>query len=119
MPRLGAARPSRHVPGWADLTSVEAAVIGVALSRLTKAREAVQSAACLNLPVIVRGSPHLHIHRLPRHPWTLKGAAWTLVEAWPRARQGSRTRPLMARSWQDRFDTALRQNSARDRLTDL
>jgi histidine triad (HIT) family protein len=77
----------RHVPGFAGLGSAEAAAVGVAIARWSRALE---SAGAEHVYVLRIGFnvPHLHVHLVPRWPGTPGDVAWIHVDDWPGARRG-------------------------------
>jgi diadenosine tetraphosphate (Ap4A) HIT family hydrolase len=60
----------RHAPGFADLTDEEAAAVGVAIARVSRALRASEGAEHVYLLVIGHHTPHLHVHLVPRYPGT-------------------------------------------------
>ncbi|MDX6326601.1 MAG: histidine triad family protein [Nocardioidaceae bacterium] len=78
----------RHVPDMAGLTEDEAAAVGVAVSRLSRALKDL-GAQRVYLAVIGDGVPHLHVHLVPRWPGTPAEVPWTEVDQWEGARRGS------------------------------
>ncbi|WP_446663587.1 HIT family protein [Flexivirga sp. B27] len=78
--------PQRHVPGFADLDDTEAAAIGVAITRWSRALEAA-GAEHVYVARIGHGVPHLHVHLVPRWPGTPDDVSWTDVDEWPGARR--------------------------------
>ena len=80
--------PRRHAPGFADLDESEAAAMGVAIARLSRALRAL-GADRVYLAVIGHGVPHLHVHLVPRWPETPPDVRWSDVDTWPGARRGT------------------------------
>ena len=60
----------RHAPGFADLTEDEAAAVGVAIARVSRAIRESEGAEHVYLLVIGHHTPHLHVHLVPRYPGT-------------------------------------------------
>lgn len=79
--------PRRHVPGFAGLTSDEAAAVGASIARWSRALEAAGAAHVYVLRVGHR-APHLHVHLVPRWPETPDDVPWVHVDDWPGARRG-------------------------------
>jgi histidine triad (HIT) family protein len=79
--------PKRHVPGFAGLGSAEAAAVGVAIARWSRALEAAKAEHVYVLRIGFN-VPHLHVHLVPRWPGTPGDVAWTHVDDWPGARRG-------------------------------
>jgi diadenosine tetraphosphate (Ap4A) HIT family hydrolase len=79
--------PKRHAPGLADVTDEEAAALGVAVARISRALVA-EGADHVFSAVIGTGVPHLHIHLLARYPDTPRDLPWTQVDEWDGARKG-------------------------------
>ncbi len=77
----------RHIPGFGDLMDEEAAAVGRALTRWSRALERI-GAEHVYVLRIGHGQPHLHVHLVPRWPGTPKEVAWTQVDEWPGARRG-------------------------------
>jgi diadenosine tetraphosphate (Ap4A) HIT family hydrolase len=77
----------RHAPGFADLTDEEAASVGRALTRWSKALEGAGAEHVYVLRIGHRVR-HLHVHLLPRWPGTPEDVPWTRVDEWPGARRG-------------------------------
>lgn len=78
----------RHVPGFAGLHDREAAAVGIAVTRLSRALEQL-GAERVYVAVIGHGVPHLHVHLVPRWPGTPADVAWTEVDEWEGARRGT------------------------------
>ncbi len=79
--------PKRHAPGLADVTDEEAAALGVAVARMSRALVA-EGADHVFAAVIGTGVPHLHVHLLARYPETPRELPWTQVDEWDGARKG-------------------------------
>lgn len=79
--------PRRHVPGFAELTSAEAAAVGVSIARWSRALEAAGAEHVYVLRV-GHQAPHLHVHLVPRWPETPNDVPWVHVDDWPGARRG-------------------------------
>jgi histidine triad (HIT) family protein len=80
--------PRRHAPGLADLTGVEAQAVGWWCTRASRALREAAGAEHVYAAVIGDGTPHLHVHLLPRYPGTPREYRWTRVDEWPGARRG-------------------------------
>src|ERR1700761_5421683 len=80
--------PRRHAPGLADLTDAEAERVGWWCSRASRALRDVAGAEHVYAAVIGDGTPHLHVHLLPRYPGTPREYWWDRVDDWPDARRG-------------------------------
>lgn len=78
--------PRRHATGFADLEDAEAAAIGVAVARWSRALEA---AGAEHVYVLRLGHavPHLHVHLVPRWPGTPDDVSWMHADDWPGARR--------------------------------
>jgi diadenosine tetraphosphate (Ap4A) HIT family hydrolase len=79
--------PKRHAPGLADLTDEEAAALGVAVARISRAL-VVEGADHVFSAVIGTGVPHLHVHLVPRYADTPRDLPWTQVDEWDGAKKG-------------------------------
>jgi histidine triad (HIT) family protein len=60
----------RHAAAFADLTDDEAAAVGVAIARVSRAVQESERAEHMYLLVIGHHTPHLHVHLVPRYPGT-------------------------------------------------
>jgi len=78
--------PRRHVPGFSGLTDDEAEAVGVAISRWSRALEAV-GAEHVYVLRIGHGVDHLHVHLVPRWPETPSKVSWLHVDDWDGARR--------------------------------
>lgn len=78
--------PRRHAAGFADLDDSEAAAVGVAITRWSRALEAA-GAEQVYVARIGHAVPHLHVHLVPRWPGTPDDVPWTDVDDWPGARR--------------------------------
>ena len=78
--------PRRHAPGFADLADDEAAAVGIALARWSRALEAMGAE---HVYVVRAGHvwPHLHVHLVPRWPGTPADISWVHVDDWSGARR--------------------------------
>jgi histidine triad (HIT) family protein len=78
--------PRRHVPDFACLEAPEAAEIGVAIHRWSRALTTV-GAERVYVATIGHASDHLHVHLLPRRPGTPPEVPWHSVDEWSGARR--------------------------------
>jgi histidine triad (HIT) family protein len=78
--------PRRHSPGFAELTSREAAAIGVAVSDLSRCLQGM-GAERVYTATIGHIVDHLHVHLLPRWPETPADVPWHAVGEWAGARK--------------------------------
>jgi histidine triad (HIT) family protein len=62
--------PKRHAFGFADLDEDEAAAVGVAIARVSRAIKQAEGAEHVYLAVVGHHTPHLHVHLIPRYPGT-------------------------------------------------
>lgn len=79
--------PRRHVAGFGDLEPGEAASMGRAMQRMSRALEALGAVRVYVLG-IGHSVPHLHIHLVPRWPETPDDVPWLKVDEWEGARRG-------------------------------
>ena len=84
------AEPKRHVPGLEDLTTDEAAALGILITRLAGALRATEGAEHIYSFVfgdgLARG--HLHVHLMPRYPGTPREHWQKRVVEWPGGPRG-------------------------------
>jgi len=80
--------PKRHAPGLEDLTDPEARAVGLWSSRSSRALREVARAEHVYAAVIGDGTPHLHVHLVPRYPGTPREYWWDGLDEWPDARRG-------------------------------
>ena len=78
----------RHVSGFGDLSDDEAAAVGRAAARWSRALRAVTGAEHVYSAVIGHGVDHFHLHLIPRYPGTPRDFWWTRVGEWPEAPRG-------------------------------
>lgn len=78
----------RHAAGFADLDDAEAAAVGQAIARLSRALREL-GAERVYVAVIGHHVPHLHVHVVPRWPETPADIRWVEVDSWPGARRGT------------------------------
>jgi histidine triad (HIT) family protein len=78
----------RHVAELGDLTEDEAAAVGVAAARWSRALQDVAGAEHVYAAVVGHGDGHLHLHLIPRYPGTPREFWWTRVDEWPDAPRG-------------------------------
>lgn len=76
----------RHAPGFADLNSAEAAAVGLAIARWSRALE-MAGAERVYVLRLGHGVDHLHVHLVPRWPETPSDVPWTQVDEWPGTRR--------------------------------
>jgi histidine triad (HIT) family protein len=77
-----------HVPELGDLTADEAAAVGIAAARWSRALQDVEGAEHVYADVVGHGVGHLHLHLIPRYPGTPREYRWTRVDEWPDAPRG-------------------------------
>ncbi len=82
--------PRRHAPELADLTSEEAAALGVWAARGARALRGA-GAEHVYSAVIGHQVDHLHLHLIPRYPGTPREYWWLRLDEWPDARRGDAT----------------------------
>jgi diadenosine tetraphosphate (Ap4A) HIT family hydrolase len=87
----------RHVAGVGELSSDEAAAVGVLINDLGAALRSTEGAEHVYAHVYGDGVPHLHVHLQPRYPntpveyWPRRlddGAIATSLTSWPSAPRG-------------------------------
>jgi histidine triad (HIT) family protein len=81
----------RHVRELGDLAPEEAAALGVAAARWSRALQDVAGAEHVYAAVIGHGVAHVHLHLIPRYPGTPREFWWTRVDEWPDAPCGGET----------------------------
>lgn len=79
--------PRRHSPDFAELADDEAAAMGRAMTRLSRALKSVGAERVYTLTV-GHAWPHLHVHLVPRWPGTPDNVTWLHVDDWEGARRG-------------------------------
>jgi diadenosine tetraphosphate (Ap4A) HIT family hydrolase len=79
---------TRHVRELGDLSGEEAAAVGRAAARWSRALQAVTGADHVYAAVIGHHIPHFHLHLIPRYPGTPREYWWTRVDEWPGAPRG-------------------------------
>ena len=72
----------RHLGGPADLSDAEAAAFGPTLRRVSAAIKAVTGAPKVYAIAFGEGSPHLHVHLVPRLSARNDLAAWKLADVY-------------------------------------
>ena len=97
--------PKRHAFGFADLDDREAAAVGVAISRISRALKHAEGAEHVYVAVVGHHTPHLHVHLIPRYPGTPR-EFWDPMRSdeWPGAKHGG---PNEAAAVADRIRAAL------------
>lgn len=80
--------PRRHADTWAELSSEEAAGIGVAAAALGRALHSVTAAERLYSAVMGHHSPHFHLHLFPRYPGTPSEFSFLRVDEWEGSPKG-------------------------------
>lgn len=78
--------PRRHAADFAALDSDEAAGVGIAICRYSRALKSL-GARHVYLATIGHRVEHLHVHLLPRWPETPEHVAWNEIDEWDGARQ--------------------------------
>lgn len=80
--------PRRHVLGLDELADEDAADLGVAVARLSRALRSTLELERVYSMVIGHGVPHLHVHLLPRYVGTPPDTGWLRVDEWEGAPHG-------------------------------
>lgn len=80
--------PRRHVLGLEELTDEDAAALGVAVARLSRALRSTLELERVYSMVIGHGVPHLHVHLVPRYAGTPADTGWLRVDEWEGAPHG-------------------------------
>jgi histidine triad (HIT) family protein len=78
----------RHVPELGDLTADEAAAVGIAAARWSRALQDVEGPSTSTRPSSATGVGHRHLHLIPRYPGTPREFWWTRGDEWPDAPRG-------------------------------
>lgn len=78
----------RHAADFAELTDDESAAVGRCVARLSRALKSL-GAERVYVAAVGHGSPHLHVHLVPRWPGTPDDVSWLHVDDWEEARRGS------------------------------
>lgn len=78
----------RHLGGPADLSDAEAAAFGPTLRRVSQAIRTVTGAPKVYAIAFGEGSPHLHVHLVPRYADRPDTAAWKLADAYRAVERG-------------------------------
>jgi len=74
--------PRRHTPGLDELTDGEAAAMGLAVARASRALRRREGVERIYSAVIGHHVDHLHVHLFPRYAGTPPDVAWTAVDEW-------------------------------------
>ena len=74
--------PRRHTPGLGELSDEEAAAMGLALGRASRALRRREGVERVYSAVIGHHVDHLHVHLLPRYAGTPPDVPWTAVDEW-------------------------------------
>jgi diadenosine tetraphosphate (Ap4A) HIT family hydrolase len=74
--------PRRHVSGLDGLTDDEAAAIGQAVARVSRALRGRTGVERIYSAVIGQGVDHLHVHLFPRYAGTPQDVPWFAVDDW-------------------------------------
>lgn len=80
--------PRRHVAGLGDLSTDEASAIGRGASALSRALMRAADVTWVHAGVAGLGTPHVHLHLLPRYAGTPDDVPWHSVDDWDGARRG-------------------------------
>jgi histidine triad (HIT) family protein len=72
----------RHVARLGELTDDESSAVGRAAARLARALTEAGGAEWVYSAVIGTGTPHFHLHLVPRYPDTPREVAWHEVDEW-------------------------------------
>jgi histidine triad (HIT) family protein len=78
----------RHVRELGELGDDEAAAVGRAAARWSRALQEVAGAEHVYAAVIGHGVEHFHLHLLPRYPGTPREFWWSRVDEWPDGPRG-------------------------------
>jgi len=85
----------RHVQGAAHFDDGEAAEFGLALREVSGALERASAALRVYAIAFGEGSPHLHVHLVPRYDDLPETASWKVAD-WYRAVEGGELAPATA-----------------------
>ena len=83
-----AVETKRHVPDFADLTSEEAAAVGLVIARLSHAIKICTGAEKVYVEFYAEVTPHLHVFLTARYPGTPAEYLRWRVKEWPEAPRG-------------------------------
>jgi histidine triad (HIT) family protein len=78
----------RHATWLAELTPEEAVAVGRLLPALARALVDGLGADWVFTATIGTGTPHFHLHLLPRYPDTPRDVPWHEVDEWEGSRKG-------------------------------
>lgn len=78
----------RHVSELSDLSTEEAASVGLFAARASAALRESEGAEHVYAAVIGHGVDHFHLHLIPRYPATPREYWWLRVDEWPDAPRG-------------------------------
>lgn len=81
--------PKRHVAGWGQLGDDEAAALGKTINSVAAALRHSEGAEHVYTVTIGDEVPHLHVHLIPRYPFTPREFWGLRVREWPDALRGS------------------------------
>ena len=99
----------RHAPSFADLSTDEAAAVGILASRLSRALKEALGADFVFAAVIGTGVPHFHLHLLARYPGAPADLPWHRADEWEGAPRGGESEVAAA---SERIRRALREAPA-------
>jgi histidine triad (HIT) family protein len=97
--------PKRHVDHFGDLDPAEAAAIGTAAARLSKALQQREPVERVFAAVIGTHVPHFHLHLLPRYLGTPPEVSWYMVDEWEGAKRGG---PVEIASLVERLSSSMK-----------
>jgi diadenosine tetraphosphate (Ap4A) HIT family hydrolase len=80
--------PKRHVAGWGQLRDEEAAALGKTINSVAAALRDSEGAEHVYTLTLGDAVPHLHVHLIPRYPFTPREFWGLSVREWPDAPRG-------------------------------